>query len=157
MKRNINEQSKQIDWNYCFICQRKHKTKIKNIQQLWELGKLDLEWESIATVSNDSGGDPGELNLLESLIQKGAQFHHKCGSKYNKQKIQRIIGARTEQSVETKEPVVTRSAVEKQHFVSIFCAICNKPDVLYNLHAAGSLHATKNDVNTKHNNEMTNK
>ena len=161
MKRNIHGQSKQIDWNYCFICQRKHTTELsssheslktlaENIQQIQELGQLDLEWESIATV------EAGEINLLESLTRKGATFHRKCGSKYNKQKINRIIASRKLENAAKQGPSVTRSSIDKQSFASVFCAICNQPDIIDNLHAAGSLHATKNDVNAKHNNEMTN-
>ena len=42
-------------------------------------------------------------------------------------------------------------------FTSLFCAICGENDSDDNLHAAGSLHATKSDCNITHNNELTEK
>ena len=38
---------------------------------------------------------------------------------------------------------------------SLFCAICSEDDFDYNLHAAGSLHATQTDINTGRNHELT--
>ena len=52
-----------------------------------------------------------------------------------------------EKSKEVESPV-TRSSQPKKKFASLFCAICSEDDFDYNLHAAGSLHATQTDINT---------
>ena len=52
-----------------------------------------------------------------------------------------------EKSKEAKFPV-TRSSQPKKKFASLFCTLCSEDDFDYNLHAAGSLHATQTDINT---------
>ena len=53
------------------------------------------------------------------------------------------------------ESSVTGSSQPMKFFASLFCAICSEDDFDYNLHAAGSLHATQTDMNTDHNHELT--
>ena len=93
MKRNKCGRRKVIDWKCCFICQSKSvppdditdeglKTLCSNLTKIWELGELDLEWESMATVMNDDG----KPDLYASIKDK-ARFHQKCKNGYDKQKI----------------------------------------------------------------------
>ena len=148
MKRN-HEQC-DIDWKYCFICQNKRispdnttddglQTLCANLTKIWELGELDLEWESMVTVVVD-----GKPDLYASIKDK-ARYHQKCKNKYDKQKISRIVKKRAKQEpdAEEKEKPVTRSSYEKKEFGSIFCAICGEEDNIQNLHAAGTLHASE--------------
>ena len=58
-----------------------------------------------------------------------------------------------EKSKEAESPV-THSSQPKKKFSSLFCAICSEDDFHYNLHAAGSLHATQTDINTDHDHEL---
>ena len=53
------------------------------------------------------------------------------------------------------EPPVACSSKPKKKFASLFCAICSEDDFDYNLHTAGSLHATQTDINAVHNHELT--
>lgn len=62
---------------------------------------------------------------------------------------------RKSNDAERPSPSVTRSAVEKRDFAAFFCAICNEKDSPENLHASGSFHATKRNVNAKHNEKAT--
>ena len=59
-----------------------------------------------------------------------------------------------EKSKEAESPV-THSSQPKKKFASLFCAIYSEDDFDYNLHAAGSLHATQTDINIDHNHELT--
>ena len=77
MKRNNYGKSKSINWKYCFICQNKRKppdntteeslkTLCGNLTTIWELGELDLEWESMGVVTNEDG----KPDLFESVKDK---------------------------------------------------------------------------------------
>ena len=59
MKRN-HERNKIIDWRYCFICQNKKiptdnttddglRTLCENMKEIWKLGEMDFEFDSIIT------------------------------------------------------------------------------------------------------------
>ena len=89
MKRN-NSGQKKIDWKYCFICHNKMvsldnttddslRTLCEHLTQLWNLGELDLEWESLAPVMN-ADGTP---DYYASLKDK-ARFHRGCTKKFHK-------------------------------------------------------------------------
>ena len=104
MKRNYSGQC-VIDWKYCFICQNTRKppdntteeslkTLCGNLTQIWELGELDLELESIVTVRKE-GGKP---DLFASMKDK-AKFHRNCSKRYDKGKIERILAKRNSNKV----------------------------------------------------------
>ena len=161
MKRNVQGRAVNIDWNYCFICQRKQKTDItnthetlrtvaSNITEFRNLGELVLEWDAITEIV-DENGNRVHTTLYKSLKTNNACFHRNCGTKYNKQKLERLTKKRAEQP----SPSVRRSSVEKRDFAALFCAICNQTDSPENLHARGSFRATKRNVNAKHNKEVT--
>ena len=95
----------------------------------------------------------GEPNFYDSFIKDAAKFHWKCGKSFDNQKVQRLMKLQ-EKSKEAESPV-TRSSQLKKKFASRFCAICSEDGFDYNLHAAGSLHATQIDINTDHNHELT--
>ena len=165
MKRKNDGRRKVIDWKYCFICQSRKilpdnttdtglQTLCANLTEIWELGELDLEWESMATVMNDDG----KPDLYASIKDK-TQFHQKCKNGYDKQKINRILAKRKKQNQnrENSAKPVTRSSIPKKDFGAPFCAICGEEDDENNLHAAGTLHATKVDVDTSHNDALTTK
>ena len=59
-----------------------------------------------------------------------------------------------EKSKETESPV-TRSSQPKKKFASLLYAMCSEDGFDYNLHAAGSLHATQTGINTDHNHKLT--
>ena len=160
MKRN-HERNKVINWNHCFICQNKKvppdnttedglKTLCANMTEIWELGELDW-FESMVTVTVE-----GKPDLYGSIKDK-ARYHHKCKSRYNTQKIDRILDKRKKQNPAEgpSEKRTTRSSYDKNEFGSLFCAICGKQDDMDNLHAAGTFHATKNNVDASHNDELT--
>ena len=61
MKGNHQGRAINIDWNYCFICQRKQNTNItntdeklkivaSNITEFRNLGERDLEWDAIIEI-----------------------------------------------------------------------------------------------------------
>ena len=163
MKRNRQGHVINIDWNYCFICQRKQKTNLidtdetlktvaNNITEIQNLGELDLEWDAITEIV-DGSGNWVHTTLYESLKTNNACFHRNCGTKYNKQKLQRLLEKRDD--AEQPGPSVRRSSFEKRDFATLFCAICNQTDRPENLHARGSFHASKHSVDVKHNREVT--
>ena len=110
IKRNHQGRAANIDWNYCFICQRKQKTIITNSD------------ETLKT-------------LYEFLKTNNACFHRNCGTKYNHQKLERFTKKRD--NAEQPVPSVRRSSVKKRDFAAVFCAICNQTDSRENLHAGG--------------------
>ena len=59
-----------------------------------------------------------------------------------------------EKSKEAESPVACSSKPKKK-FASLFCAICSEDNFDYNLHTAGSLHATQTDINAVHSHELT--
>ena len=80
MKRNRQGCAINIDWNYCFICQRKQKTNItntdetlktiaSNITKLRNPGELDLDWDAITEIVNENGNHV-HSTLYRSLKKK---------------------------------------------------------------------------------------
>ena len=161
MKRN-HERNKIIDWRYCFICQNKKiptdnttddglRTLCANITEIWKLGEMDLELDSMINETVDGISD------LYGSIKDKAKFHQKCKNKYDKQKIQRILKKKEKQNQESEpaEKRVTRNTYEKHEFGSLFCAICGEKDIVTNLHEAGTFHASDTAVDKSHNNAFT--
>ena len=91
--------------------------------------------------------------LYESLKTNNACFHRNCGTKYNKQKVERFTKKRD--NAEQPSPLVRRSSIEKKDFAAVFCLIWNQTDSSENLCTYGSFHVTKRSVNAKHNKEVT--
>ena len=163
IKRNHQGHGINIDWNYCFICQRKQKTKItntdetlktvaSNITELRNLGELDLEWYAITKIL-DENGNRVHTTLYESLKMNNVCFHKKCGMNYNKQKLERFT--KKCDNAEQHSPLVRRSSVKKRDYAALFCAISNQRDSPEILHTRGSSYATKQSVNAKHKKEVT--
>ena len=130
------------------ICKKILKNFANNLITFWKYGKLELNWEALAELNEN-----GEPNFYDSFIKHDAKFHWKCGKRFDNQKVQRLMKLQ-EKSKEAESPV-TRSSQPKNKFASLFSAICSEDDFNYNLHAAGSLHATQTDINTNHNHELT--
>ena len=162
MKRNHQGRAINIDWNYCFICQRKQKTNItnahetlktvaSNITEFRNPGELDLEWDAITKIL-DENVNRVHTTLYESLETNNA-FPQKFWHKVQQAKARTVHKKRD--SAERPSPSVRRSSVEKRDFAAVFCAICNQTESPGNLHARGSFHATKRNVNAKHNKEVT--
>ena len=100
MKINRQGHAVNIDWNYCFICQRKQKTNItntdetlkttaNNITEFRNVGELDLEWDAITEIL-DENGNRVHTTLYESLKTNNMCLHRNCGTKYKKQKLERF-------------------------------------------------------------------
>ena len=96
MKRNRHGRSTNLNWKYCFICQSKDvsnlrdskkilKTLAENLLVFWKHGKLDLQVDALAKIGN------GEPNFYESFIANKASVHHQCYQRYSNQKVQRIL------------------------------------------------------------------
>ena len=111
-------------------------------------GKLELNWEALTELNEN-----GEPYFYDSFIKHYPKFHWKCGKIFDNQKKRRLMKSQ-KKSKEAESPV-TCSFQPKKKFASLFCAICREDDFNYNLHAAGSLHATQIDINTDHNHELT--
>ena len=128
MKGNHQGRAINIDWNYCFICQRKQKTNItstdeklktvaSNITEFRNLGERDLEWDAITEIL-DENGNRVHTTVYESLKMHNACFHRNCGTKYNKENLERFTEIRD--SAEQPSPSVRRSSVEKRDFAAVF-------------------------------------
>ena len=166
MKRKANERPVNVDWKYCFICQKRQKKDItdiddilktvaNNITEYRNLGELDLDWNAITETVDENGNRTDSPTLYESLKKNRACFYRTCGSKYNKQKLERLAKKRDEAERPSSSASSTRSSIKKKNFGAYFCAICNQTDLLENLHARGSFHATKQNVNTQQNSKAT--
>ena len=164
MKRNQQVHVINIDWNYCFICQRKQKTNITNTDKTLKtvasnttdfrnLGELDLEWDAINEIIDENGNRVHTI-LYESLKKiTRVSTEIVARSSYNKQKLERLTIKR--ENVKQRSSWVRRSSVEKRDSASLFCAICNQTDSPENLHTRGSFPATKRSANAKNNKEVT--
>ena len=164
MKRKANGCPAVVDWKYCFICQAKHKRNItntdatlttvaNNITEYRDFGQLDLAWNVINEIVDENGNRSQASSLYESLKRNKAFFHRGCGSKYNKQKLQRLEKKLDESEQPSISIPSTRSSVEKKEFASNFCVICNLSDLPENLHARGSIHATDQNVKSQNTND----
>ena len=100
-----------------------------------------MNWEALTELNEN-----GEPNFYDSFIKHDAKFHWKCGKRFGNRKVQRTMKSQ-EKSNKAESPV-SCSSEPKKKFASLFCAICSEDDFDYNLHAAGSLHATQTDINT---------
>ena len=107
-----------------------------------------MNWEALTELNEN-----GEPNFHDSFIKHNEKFHWKCGKRFDNQKVQRLMKSQ-KKSKESESPV-TRSSSPIKKFASLLCAICSEDGFDYNLHAAGSLHATQTDINTDHNHEFT--
>ena len=152
MEGNIHNHPTKISWEDCFVCRKKHTEGLKTCKKLLENyannsttfqkdGKLELNWEALTELNGN-----GEPNFYDSFIKHDAKFHWKCGKRFGNRKVQRTMKSQ-EKSNKAESPV-TRSSQPKKKFASLFCTICSEDDFDYNLHAAGSLHATQTDINT---------
>ena len=95
----------------------------------------------------------GEPNFYDSFIKHDTKFHWKFGKRFDNQKVQRLMKSR-EKSKEAESPV-THSSQPKKKFASLLGTTRSEDDFDYNLHGAGSLHATETDINTDDNHELT--
>ena len=84
----------------------------------------------------------------------GVIFHHNCFKRFDNQKVQRLI---KNTKNERTSSVETRLSQPKKQFASLFCCICSKDNSGDNLMGAGTMHATKTDVNTEHIKKQTKK
>ena len=78
MKRKANERPVNVDWKYCFICQKRQKKDItdiddilktvaNNITEYRNLGELDLDWNAITETVDENGNRTNSSTLYESL------------------------------------------------------------------------------------------
>ena len=166
MKRKANEHPVNVDWKYCFICQKRQKKDItdtdntlktvaNNITEYRNLSELDLDWNAITETVDENGNRTNSSTLYESLKKNRACFHRTCGSKYNKQKLEWLAKKRDEAEWPSSSASSTRSSIKKKDFDAYFCAICNPTDLAENLHARGSFYATKRNMNTQQNSNAT--
>ena len=77
MKRKANEHPANVDWNYCFICQKRQKEDItdtddtlkavaNNITEYRNLGQPDLNWNAIIETVDENGNRTNSSTLYES-------------------------------------------------------------------------------------------
>ena len=66
------------------------KTVANNITEYRNLGELDLDWNAITETVHENGNRTNSSTLYESLKKNRACFHRTCGSKYNKQNLERL-------------------------------------------------------------------
>ena len=97
MKINIHSYPTKISWEHCSICQKKNtegmKTRKKllenlenNLIKFWKYGKLELNWEALTELNEN-----GKPNFFDSFIKHDAKFHWKSGTKFDNQKVQRLM------------------------------------------------------------------
>ena len=126
-----------------------------NITEYRNLGKPDLDWNAITETVDENGNRTNSSTLYESLKKNWACFHRTCGSKYNKQKLERLVKKCDEAERPSSSTSSTRSSIKKKDFGAYFRAIWNQTDLLENLHCRGSFHATQRNVNTQENSNAT--
>ena len=93
------------------------KTVVSNITEFRNLGERDLEWDAITEIL-DENGNRVQTTVYESLKMHNACFRRNCGTKYNKENLERFTEIRD--SAEQPSPSVRRSSVEKRDFAAVF-------------------------------------
>ena len=131
------------------------KTVANNITEYRNLGELDLDWNAITETVHENGNQTNSSTLYESLKKNQVCFQRTCGSKYNKQKLEQLAKKPDEAEWPSSSALWTCSSIKKKDFGAYFCAIWNQTDLPENLHARGSFHATKQNVNTQQNRDAT--
>ena len=133
MNRVGNKRPVNINWTLCFICQKKHlkdlavtdetlKTVANNITEYRNVCELDLEWNDITEISDETGNRTNTSTLYESLKKNKAIFHRACGTKYNRQKRDRILKKRNEDVQSANSSLIaTRSSIEKNECIILLC------------------------------------
>ena len=150
-----------FDWARCVICQKSDTKDLKQTEkgltslgssllEFWKLGKLDLETECLTNIFEN-----GQPNFVKSFLQNKAYYHKNCATKYNKQKLNRILTRKRKISENKPVSSSTRSIESSQQFGSYFCAICSTMDESKKLCAAGTWHAKKGKVDIEHNKKLT--
>ena len=114
---------------------------------MWEYVKLELNWE-VFTEFNENG-EPNFYDSLSSTMQSST------GNTVKDLIIKERKDSQSQEKSKEAEFPVIRSSQPNKKFASLFCTLCSEDDFDYNLHAAGSLHATQTDINTDHNHELT--
>ena len=119
MKRKANKRPVNVDWKYCSICQKRQKkdtddtlkTVANNITEYRNLDELNLDWNAITETVDENGNRTNSSTLYESLNKNRACFHRTCGSKYNKQKLERLAKKRDEVERPSSSASSTRSSL----------------------------------------------
>ena len=120
-----------------------------NLIEFWKIGQLDIDLKCLT--SDFKNGQPILSNVFD---EKEAQYHKDCHSKYNKQKLQRQKAKICK--LEQCDAIARRSSI-KRSVNGFFCVICSNEGSPDNMHADGTFHAKKDELNTKHNIELTEK
>ena len=166
MKRKANERPVKVDWKYCFIWQKRQKKDItdkddtlktvaNNITEYRNIGELDLDWNAFTKQSMEMGTQQAHQFCMNPLKKNQACFHRTYGSKYDKQKLKRLAKKRDEAERPSSSASSACSSIKKKDFFACFCVLCNQTDLPENLHARGSFHTTKRNVNTQQNSNAT--
>ena len=90
----------------------------------------------------------GSPDLLSSLLENNAKYHHSCNSKYNNRMLEREKSRKKKESVKEREqPSCSRRSIsEESHSMGeLLCCFCLKKDELQHLVAAGTLQGSKAD------------
>ena len=149
------------DWKLCVICQNDDDDKeipssdegclslANNLIEFWKIGQLGIDLKCLA--SDFKNGQPLLYNVFN---EKEVQYHKDCHRKYNKQKLQRQKAKICK--LEQCDTVARHSSIKRNANV-FFCIICCNEESPDNMNAAGTFHANKDKINTKHNIELTEK
>ena len=85
-----------------------------NITEYRNVCELDLSWDDITEISDETGKRTNTPTLYESLKKNKARFHRACGKKYNRQKRERLIKKCNEAESSTSSVIATRSINRKK-------------------------------------------
>ena len=163
MKRHASE---QIEWTKCVVCQsgdgelRSTSQRIESLasqfKAWWEnnIRPFDAAFVTSHTISDEEGKIYPDFK--RAMATNSAKYHHNCKNNFSYYKMNKKLTSATKKAkVEQNIEVVTRPARVESSALKNLCIICNKYDDIQNMCAAGSLHATKSKLASKHVSKLT--
>ena len=137
------------NWEICFICQEETGENLRSTTNgLATLNEMLIKFSEIDALDFDIEKlIHGSPDLLSSLLENNAKYHHSCNSKFYNRMLERAKSRKKKESgKEREQPSCSRRSIsEESHYMGeLLCFVCLKKDELQHLVAAGTLHATEN-------------
>ena len=154
-------------WNDCLLCQDSRDealhegSYIKLSELLPEFAKHG-KYDHLERFGANKNITPEELYKI--LDDHKAKYHRSCVSRFNKQKLERLLKPKNERGRPTSSDGVGESSSQKRRkrneetiirMNELKCLFCREQDTDENLVAAGTMHATKEETDPKHVTQFT--
>ena len=161
-----------MDWDECLICQGEKNENLRGRDEGGSYATLSTllpKFASIGAFSLEKFGceNDSPATIEAKFKENRAVYHKSCVSDYSKLKLERATKKYDKEERKRKESASVDNQDNKRAKRSdpsstikmgeLKCIFCTKVDDGENLCAAGTLHATDDDLDHTHNNEFTEK